>query len=501
MSIRQGFFVAALGAFAVVALLAAVIIVRTVNYGSVAPAYAPVTLPQTPPIDTQRAAEHLGEAIRIQTITRRAIDPVEGEEGPWLALHTWLEETYPAAHAAMTRELIPGGMTLLYTWAGSDPALDPILLMAHQDVVPVVDEAAWDHPPFDGVVADGFVHGRGAVDDKGSLVMLMEAADALAASGFAPRRTVHFLFGHNEEVSGSGARSGVRLLAERGVNPAFALDEGIMGVADNPITNKPVALIGVAEKGYLTVEIVARGTGGHSSMPPPESALVRLSRAVVALEENQMPAHFDWPPLSAFFSEASKDMPFAFRLALANTWAFGGVIRSEMEKTGEANAVLRTTAAPTVAEASPKENILPQSARALINFRVHPLDDADAVVAHVRRVTKDIPGLEITTQRNVINTPGGAAVSATDNRAFATLAAVAAETAPGAPVTPFLVLAATDGRHAEAIAKDVYRYLPMVATAEEIAGIHAANERLSVANVGRMTRGYAALILAMDSED
>ena len=277
-----------IGIGAVLALLVATILVRTFNYGGTPDNVREIVLPEVPAFDANVAAEHLGEAIRFRTITVAPGDPRVGQEGPWIELQAWMEETYPAFHNAAAKETVPGGLTLLFTWQGSDPDLDPILLMAHQDVVPVNigTEGDWDAPPFSGAIENGYVYGRGAIDDKGSMIGLLEALDALAASGFAPKRTILLMLGHDEEVSGSGAAAGVALLKSRGVSPVMALDEGFMAVEKNPLTGGTLAFIGIAEKGYVTLQLTVTAAGGHSSTPPRNSTTVRLSRALIALDEN-----------------------------------------------------------------------------------------------------------------------------------------------------------------------------------------------------------------------
>ena len=488
-----------IGVAGVFALLVVVVLYRTFTYGGVSNVVE-VELEAPPAIDTDLAAQHLSEAIQFRTITVTAGDPRPGTEAPWLDLHAWLEDTYPAAHAAMTRETV-AGYTLLYTWPGSDSSLDPLLLMAHQDVVPVNigTEGDWAAPPFSGEIIDGMIYGRGAIDDKGSLVALMEAADALAASGFQPRRTIHFLFGHDEEVSGSGAEAGIAVLQERGVSPVMALDEGFMVINPSPLSGGPMAYIGVAEKGYLTVSITAVAEGGHSSTPPRDSAAVRLSRALVALDENQMPADFSRPPVKELFEASADSMPFMQKMALANLWLFGGMVEAQMAEIPAANAMIRTTTAPTMLSGSAKENVLAQRAMAVVNFRIHPNDTEEDVVAHVRDVTADIEGLEIEQGIGGIRGNGASPVSPTDSYAYGALVAVAREAGDGADVAPGLVLGATDGRYATAITDSVYRFAPAVLTPEELTGFHGTNERTSVENMGRMARGYAQLILAMDA--
>lgn len=490
-----------LGAVAVVVLLVGVVLFRTFTYGG-AGSVTRVDLPAAPEISARQAAQHLSDAIRFQTITLTSGDPRPGQEGAWLALHDWLEATYPAAHSAMTRELVPGTLTLLYTWEGSDPSLDPLLLMAHQDVVPVNigTEGDWTGAPFAGEIVDGYVYGRGALDDKGSLIGLMEAAEALAADGFQPKRTVIYMFGHDEEVSGSGAEAGIAYLKSKGISPVMALDEGFAVLNPSPFTGKPMGYIGIAEKGYLTLTITAFGQGGHSSMPGRDTAAVRLGRAIVALDENQMPADFSRPPIKELFEVSAPDLPLMQKMAFANLWLFRGSVESAMADVPAGNAMIRTTTAPTMLSGSAKENVLPQRATATVNFRVHPNNTVEEVVEHVKRVTKHIEGIEVSISEEGI---GGEAspVSPTDNKAYAVLASVAARTGDGAPIAPGLVLGATDARYASAITDSVYRFAPSVLDPQDLSGFHGTNERMSVDNMKRLAEGYAQIILAMDEGD
>ncbi len=487
------------GAFAI---LIGVVLVRTLTYGGSVQNLVEVEVPETPGIDVQRAAERLGQAIRFRTVTVAPGDPRVGQEQPWLDMQAWMQVTYPAFHAAATRETIPGNLTLLYTWQGSDTSLAPILLMAHQDVVPVNMGTGddWTRGAFSGAVADGYVYGRGALDDKGSMVALFEALEALADDGFQPKRTILLMLGHDEEVSGSGAEAGIALLKARGVSPEMALDEGMLVVDPSPLTGKRSAFIGVAEKGYVTLEITVTAEGGHSSTPPRNSATVRLARALVALDENQMPAHISKPPVSSLFRASAEDMPFLQKMALANTWLFGGMVEGQMAKMPAANAMIRTTTAPTMLVGSAKENVLAQRATALINFRVHPNDSVESVIEHVKGVTHDIEGISVTrTEGTGLRGGNASPVSPTDNLAFGALNAVANDLSDGAPVVPALVIAATDSRYANAITDNVYRFMPAIVSTDDIAGIHGTDEKISVENVGRMARGYAQIILVMDA--
>ncbi|MEM6653404.1 MAG: M20 family peptidase [Pseudomonadota bacterium] len=488
------------GLGAVLAGLIGIVLMRTLTYGGAPQNVREIVLPAVPEFDANTAAQHLSEAIQFRTITVAPGDPRVGQEGPWLDMQAWMETTYPAFHAVARKETIPGGYSLLYTWAGRDDTLDPLLLMAHQDVVPVNigTEGDWDAPPFSGAIQDGYIYGRGTIDDKGSMVGLFEALNALALEGFEPQRTILLMLGHDEEVSGSGAEAGVELLKSRGIAPVMALDEGFMAVEDNPLTDGTVAFIGVAEKGYVTFTLTVTAEGGHSSTPPRNSATVRLSRALVALDENQMRADLSHPLVDGLFKATGPGMPFVQRMAFANQWLFGSYLKNVLGDTPAANAMIRTTTAPTMLAGSTKENVLAQRATAVINFRIHPMDTEDAVLAHVEAVTKDIEGLEITLGTSGIRGAGASPVSPMDNLAFGVLYAVAADSS-AAPVAPGLVLGATDSRYATAITDSVYRFMPAVMSPEDLTGFHGTNERITVENMGRLSKGYAQIILAMDA--
>lgn len=485
------------GLFAVTALVVTVMLWRTSAFTPAAPTET-VSLPAPPSIDLQFAATHLAEAIRIPTITYQSGDPGPGAEQPWLDFHAWLETTYPAVFATTQTELV-ADYSLLITWQGADPSLPPLILMAHQDVVPVNPgtEDDWNYDPFAGDIADGHVWGRGAMDDKGSLIAIMEAANALVASGFTPTRTIMFAFGHDEEVSGAGAQAMFNLLASRNVDPFMVLDEGYAVLANYPLTGKPAALIGVAEKGYLSLEITATTEGGHSSRPPRESGAVRIARAIVALEENQMPADLSAEPFEDMIRAVSADLPWATRLAFANRWLLEGTIRAQLESDETAAAIVRTTTAPTMMNGSIKDNILPQRASAVVNFRVHPNDTIEDVIAHVEDVTSHIDGLTVAPYGGGIGS-APSPVSSSESAAFRILEAVAREAGGGdVPVAPALMIAATDSRYATAISDDaIYRFAPAIFGDEDLNGFHGTNERLSLENLERMIGGYAQIMMA-----
>jgi len=479
----------ALGAIGLLVLLVAVIAVRTMTYKPpVSADLGQVKLAPPIAIDGARAAQHLSQAIGFQTVSHQ--DKADDQPAEWDKLHAWLQATYPAAHAAMTREVI-SDHTLVYTWAGSDPALAPIVLMAHQDVVPVTPgtEGDWKHPPFGGVIADGAVWGRGAIDDKGSLITLFEGVEALASNGFKPRRTVILVSSHDEEVRGQGARAAAALLKSRDIKAQFVLDEGLAIITDNPLTGGPVALIGVGEKGYGTLSVVAKAPGGHSSAPPADSGgVVILSRALVKIADAQFKMKLSGPG-AAMLEVLAPEGSWAIRMAVANRWLFEPLIVSQTAASPSGAALLHTTIAPTMLKGSPKENVLPQDATAWINYRIAPGDTSQGVLDHTRAAVGDLP-VEIAW----IKTPDEPSpVSSTTSDGWKVIAALARETAK-APVAPGLVTAGTDSRYMQPVATDVYRFQPMAFSLKGITMIHGTNEHMTLANLELAVQFYARLI-------
>jgi carboxypeptidase PM20D1 len=440
-----------------------------------------------PPVD-RAAVERLAAAIRIPTIsTSESAPPPEVLN----ALHAHLAASYPRVHAQLRRELV-AGHSLLFTWAGTDPNAPALLLAAHQDVVPIEGDSArhWTHPPFAGAVANGFVWGRGTIDDKMSLVAILEAVERMLARGVRPRRTVYLAFGHDEERGGNGARTMAALLKARGAKIGLALDEGF-AVLDGVLAgvNVPVAVVGMAEKGYVSVELTATGAGGHSSLPTPDNAAVRIARAVDRLAADPFPARLQGLTGDLLTASAAY-MDLGLRAAVANRWIAGPLIERELLANPRTAAALRTTTAPTIIQAGTKDNVLPQSARAVVNHRILPGDTIASVVARDRAVIDDPKVM-------VRPLPGGhdpsrpASTEAPDYRA---LAAVLRATYPHAPVAPGLVLGATDGRFYEGVARSTLRFTPMTMRPADLARFHGNDERVSVEDYMRAIGFYERLI-------
>jgi carboxypeptidase PM20D1 len=456
------------------------------------PSRQPVVAPLAPvAVDADAVAAKLATVVKRKTVSAALDSPAPPAELD--ALHADLAAAFPKVTATLTREVI-GDHSLLYTWKGADAAKAPIILCAHMDVVPVEPgtESAWAHPAFDGAIEGGFVWGRGTIDDKGSLVAILEAVEALLGAGFAPARTVYLAFGQDEEISGlHGAARIVEALAARGVHAELALDEG-SALVEGIVTDvpAPVAAIGIAEKGYLSLDLKVAIPGGHSSTPAPENALTVLARAIERLQADPMPARIDGAT-EQFFAWAAPEMRFGPKLALANTWVMGPLVRRMLAKSPTLGAAIRTTTAVTVFHAGVKDNVVPAMATATVNFRVLPGDTTDDVIEHARRVIDDA---RIVMEPQVGSRTEPSKVSRVDTPAFRLMAETVREVFPGTVVAPSLVLGATDGRYYGKVADDVYRFAPFRLTGADIKRIHGKDERLAVASLADGVRFYRRLV-------
>jgi carboxypeptidase PM20D1 len=458
------------------------------------PPPADVVIPATDAytLDASAAAVRLGEAIRFRTVSlvQETDDRAQFEQ-----FHAWMLERYPAFHRVARREVI-GELSLLYAWEGSDAAQPPLLLLAHQDVVPVPEDtrAAWRVDPFGGVIRDDAVWGRGSIDDKGSLVAILEAAEFLAAQGRQPARTILFAFGHDEEIGGdNGAVRIAAALAERGVRAWFVLDEGLAAVERHPLTGGPASMIGISERGSGTLRVRAVGQPGHSSMPPPETAVSRVSEAVSRIHDMPIERSLEGGPALAMMRALAPELSFTNRMAVSNEWLFGPLLRQRLEGDAAAQALLGTTVAPTVISGGSRPNVLPAEATAMINFRIHPRDSADDLLRRARQAVADLEGVTV----DWAEPPRDAtAISSTTSSSYALIAALSRDILPGAPVAPGLVLAGTDSRHYSEVAENVYRFQPILLSNEDIEGLHGVNEHISIANYERMIRFYVGLMEA-----
>ena len=477
---------------AALALLLIVIVARTLQFA--APPFSDdIAVPDAAAyaLDIDAASAHLSRAIQFNTVS--LADEANDDRSGFENFQAWLETTYPAFHAAAQLERV-GELSLLYTWRGSDPAQAPIILLAHQDTVPVPEDTlqSWSAAPFGGEIKDGVIWGRGTLDDKQSVIALLEAAEMFAREGRQPKRTIIFAFGHDEEIGGArGARAIVERLEARGVHAWFVLDEGLAAIEDHPLTGGSAALIGIAEKGEGTLLLRAEAEAGHSSMPPQQTAVSRLAEAVTRVHDMPIERRLSDGPVGAMMRALAPRMNVATRTAIANEWLFAPVLNAELADDRAAQALMGTTVAPTMISGGQRPNVLPASAEARINMRIHPRDAPENLLAHARQAVSDVEGVSIDWDKP----PRRASpVSSASSSSYALIAAASRAVLPEARVAPGLVVGGTDARHYAPVAENLYRYQAIMLGPEDWEAIHGVNEHISVENFERLIRFYAGLI-------
>ncbi|MCS3442310.1 carboxypeptidase PM20D1 [Microbacterium phyllosphaerae] len=432
-------------------------------------------------------AERLSQMIQLPTVSAEL---EERGPGPFEDFVTLIADLYPLVHEKLTLERHTD-FGLLFHWAGSGPASDgPVVLMAHYDVVPVDESDAWTHPPFAGVVSGGVVYGRGALDDKGPLIVVLEAVENLLADGFVPARDVYLSLGGNEETYGRAAEEIARVLRDRGIVPWLVVDEG-GAVVDAPLRFVPgrAAMIGVGEKGVMTLTLSARGEGGHASAPPALTAVRRVARAVDRLGPTTFRPRAS-KAIGRMLSQLGAQTPGPARhlLRLLGSAPFlTGQVFAALG--GEPAALVRTTVAPTMQSGGTAANVLPSQASATVNLRIALGETTQQAVLRVRRRIRD-PLVVVKVEEASEPSPE----SATDNAQFALLADALAVSHPGVPAVPYVMMAATDSRHFHRFAPAVYRFAPLDMSNAQRASIHGVDENVEIAALERGERFHRALL-------
>ncbi len=423
--------------------------------------------------DLGAKVERLAQAIRFRTTSTDSGQP---SATALYKLHEHLRLSFPQVHKTLVRENI-AEYSLLYTWRGQEPELPALILAGHLDVVPA-DPTRWSHEPFSGYSDGEYLYGRGSMDDKVTVLATLEAAEQLLAEGFVPRRTIYFAFGHDEEVGGyHGAQAIAEMLQARGVVAEATIDEGMIiteGIMDGIAA--PVALIGIAEKGFMNLELIAIGDGGHSSMPPKQTAVGVLSQAIVRMQDHAFAASFS-ASVDQMLAYVGPEFSFGRRLVMANLWLFGGMVQSSFAEKPATDALLRTTMAPTMLQGSTKSNVLPQQARAVVNFRIKPGDDDQSVLTHLEGTIDD----GRVTLRVMDYVPPQPA-SSSDSRIFGIMQRTLRSIDPEIIVAPGLMIAMTDSRHYAALSQNIYRFTAMRLGPEDLSRLHGTNERIAIKN-------------------
>lgn len=431
--------------------------------------------------DADTLAEHLSSVIQFQTISHE--NPKEDKKEIFKSMQVHLAELYPLTHEHLTKEIVDG-YSMIFTWQGKDTTLNPVVFMAHQDVVPADEHTLdqWTYPPFSGKIADGFIWGRGTMDIKCQMISVFEAVESLLAARFKPERTIILTFSHNEEVLGTGAKAVVAHLKAKGIHVEAVIDEG-GSVYDGiiPGVKGLTATIGISEKGYLSLKLSANAIGGHSSTPSKDTAIGILSRAITRLENQRFPA--DIRMVKPMFQGLAGSATPVMQMAFANLWLFGGIVTKILSAKGETDATIRTTTAPTIFHSGVKDNVLPSVAEAVVNFRILPGQTIADVCEFVRLIINDKRvSFEPVEQKAWEASP----LSPVDSKAYLHIASVIDEIWPGTPSTPFIMLGGTDSRNFCEISDCVYRFTPMVVKDEDMSRVHGVNERIGVQEFFKM---------------
>lgn len=381
----------------------------------------------------------------------------------------------------------------IFQWKGRDESKKPVLFMAHFDVVPVQDEG-WDFSPFSGEVKDGHILGRGTLDTKNSLLGILESAEKLISEGFSPESTIYFAFGGDEEVMGlQGAVKIVDYFKSQNIYFEWVLDEGSI-ISKNMLSmveDNPLALIGIAEKGFANVRLAAHGEPGHASMPPEHTSAGLIARAVYRLENNPFPVRLT-KTVREFLKSLIPYVSFFLALVFSNLWLFAPVVKLIFKKSPKTAAMVRTTQAVTILNGSKKDNILPDKAEAIVNVRILPGEKKTDVLKRMKSVVKDsLVKVEFLNENDASNP---VSESSTAANGFLKIKDTINKVYPEGIVTPFLVTATTDSRHYKDITDNIYRFVPMVLTGDDLKKIHGFNESISLENYTLIINFFTELI-------
>ena len=438
-------------------------------------------------VNGDRAQQNLSTLIKFETVSNADYDKTD--KAVFAAYRAKLKELYPNVTAASEYKEL-GNTAMLFKIKGKSSE-NPSVLMSHYDVVPV-EEDRWQHPPFCGEIIDGVLWGRGTIDTKITMVGIMEALEDLLADGFMPENDLYLSFGGDEEVGGISAPAVVDYMEANGIKPALVLDEG-GAVVDGvfPGVNKPIAVIGIGEKGIAQVEFTATSSGGHSSTPPVHTAVGKLAKTIVNLENKPFKAQVT-EPVAGLFRKVGPHSPFALRMVFGNMWLFKGLLgRLASVLGGEINAMMRTTVAATMAQGSKQHNVLPNVATANVNVRLLNNVNQQQAQAHFDSVcSKDVTCRFISYQ-------DASPYASTESEAWHKVEKAVGDTWRDAIVSPYLMLAGSDSRRFSRICRDVYKFSAMALSKEERGLIHNDNERIAVEKIDQCVEFFHRLIVQL----
>ncbi len=474
------YILSALGA--IVVTFVAIVLIRTLRF-------KPKALPKVDEseitFDKDLAIDNLAKLIRCKTISY--VDHEGEDDGEFEQLVAMLPDLYPNVYAHCEFKRFDD-RALLYKWEGKKHE-NPTVFMAHYDVVPV-SEDGWQKPPFDGIIEDGVLWGRGALDTKITFASALFAANHLIGEGFVPENDIYLAFSGCEEVNGPGARHIVDYFEENGIDPALVLDEG-GAVVENvfPGLKSSCAVIGIAEKGMINVEYRVKSNGGHASAPKPHTPVGILAKACTRVEAKPFKSHIT-KPVEEMFDTLGRHSTFLYRMIFANMWCFGWVIDLLGRlQGGDINALIRTTVAFTQMSGSSASNVIPPEATMVSNLRLNPDDTMESALEYLRGVVDDD-----TVELTKLHGYNPSRISVTDCEGYDRVASAAVSTWHGCIPTPYLMMQCSDSRHWGRISDKVYRFSAMDLTKEERATIHGHNERIRLNCAERACEFYIRMM-------
>ena len=465
-----------------VALFLAVLIIRTLSFKPKANAQI---FDEEVTLNDEKIIENLRTLVRFKTVSYR--DSKLEDDAEFKALLNELPKLYPNVYKTCTQTLMDDRGVLIL-WQGKKHDA-PSVMMAHYDVVPV-NEELWDKPPFEAILEDGVIWGRGTLDTKVTVNGILSAAEKLISDGFVPENDIYFAFSGGEEINGKGAVNIVDYFEKNNIELALVVDEG-GAVVENvfPGVSKPCGLIGIAEKGLMDVLYSSKSAGGHASAPKPNSPIINLSKAILKVENKPFKMHLTKPVLE-MFDTLGRHSNFLYRMIFANLWCFSPVLNMLCKKQGgELNALMRTTTAFTQAKGSAASNVIPPEASFVSNMRLNPADTMDSALEYLKKTVND-DRVEITK----IHGMNPSRISQTDCEAYDKVASSVVSTWKGCIAAPYLMMQCSDSRHYGRISDKVYRFSAMDLTSEERATIHGNNERIRVETAVKAAEFYVRLM-------
>lgn len=435
--------------------------------------------------DKARYASGLSSLIKYPTIASKT----EAGRLVFAQMQEKMAELFPNVFRVMDVKIFEGGSLLAY-WKGKNQAANPLIVMSHQDVVPAPKEG-WINDPFSGLIDGNEVFGRGSFDTKCTLFAFFQAAEELIIQGFVPNTDVYLASSSDEEVSGFGAEITVQYLKEKGVRPKLVLDEGgaiVTGAL--PTSNTPVALIGVIEKGYVNIKVIAKSSGGHSSTPPKNTPIAKLSKFISHIERRFPLKTKMIPEIQKLFATLAPTMSFPFRLLFGNLWLFKGLMTFLLPRINPyGRALLSTTIAYTMMKGSDAENVIPNEAWVLFNCRTHPIQGIDSTFDKLNRIAKKY-GCECEIIEGREASPTVDIQKEGYQKVIESIKAVF----PDVLISPYVILGGTDARHYTKISDSALRFSPIRVHNRDLKKMHGINESVSIDALSEAVVFYKHLI-------